>query len=137
MEQTGASSISLALIDGEQVVWAETFGLADKTSQAAPSANTLYCIGSTSKMVAAIAVMKLVDQGLISLDRPLKEYITSFSMASPEYTQVTVRMLLDHSAGFPGGEYRNSETSAPCRSVFPPRLWKPSNHSGSSMNRAT
>lgn len=113
MEQTGASSISLALIDGEQVVWAETFGLADKTSQAAPSANTLYCIGSTSKMVAAIAVMKLVDQGLISLDRPLKEYITSFSMASPEYTQVTVRMLLDHSAGFPGGEYRNSETSAP------------------------
>lgn len=113
MEQTGASSISLALIDGEQVVWAEAFGLADKTSQAAPSADTMYCIGSTSKMVAAIAVMKLVDQGVISLDRPLKEYITSFSMASPEYTQVTVRMLLNHSAGLPGGEYRNSETSAP------------------------
>ncbi|CAH2031297.1 serine hydrolase domain-containing protein [Trichlorobacter ammonificans] len=113
MEQTGASSISLALIDGEQVVWTETFGLADKASRTAPSADTMYCIGSTSKMVAAIAVMKLVDLGLISLDRPLRNYITSFSMASPEYAQVTVRMLLNHSAGFPGGDYRNSETSTP------------------------
>lgn len=113
MEKTGASSISLALIDGEKVVWAETFGLADKTSLAAPSTDTMYCIGSTSKMVAAIAVMKLVDQGLLSLDGPLKDYISSFSMASPEYRQVTVRMLLNHSAGFPGGDYRNSETSTP------------------------
>lgn len=113
METTWASSISLALIDGEKVVWAETFGLADKASLSAPSADTMYCIGSTSKMVAAIAAMKLVDQGRISLDAPLMNYLTSFSMASPEYTQITTRMLLNHSAGFPGGDYRNSETSTP------------------------
>lgn len=113
MESTGASSVSLAFIDGNRVVWAETFGLADRESRTAPTVDTMYCIGSTSKMVAAIAVMKLVDQGLISLDGPLKNYLTSFSMASPEYSQITVRMLLNHSAGFPGTDYRNSETSAP------------------------
>jgi len=113
METTGASSVSLAFIDGDKVVWAETFGLADKESLTAPTVDTMYCIGSTSKMVATIAVMKLVDKGLISLDGPIKNYITSFSMASPEYAQITVRMLLNHSAGFPGTDYRNSETSSP------------------------
>jgi CubicO group peptidase (beta-lactamase class C family) len=113
MQKTGASSISLAFIDGEKVVWAEAFGLADKESMTAPQADTMYCIGSTSKMLATIAVMKLVDQGLVSLDAPLTTYIKSFSMASPEYTQITVRMLLNHSAGFPGADYRNSETSSP------------------------
>lgn len=113
MEATGASSISLALIDGGRVVWAETFGVADKSTTAAPALDTMYCIGSTSKMVATIAVMKLVDQGVISLDAPLKNYIALFSMLSPEYNQITVRMLLNHSAGFPGSDYRNSETSSP------------------------
>lgn len=113
IETTGASSVSMAFIDGDKVVWAETFGLADKESLTAPTVDTMYCIGSTSKMVATIAVMKLVDQGLLSLDGPIKNYITSFSMASPEYAQITVRMLLNHSAGFPGTDYRNSETSTP------------------------
>lgn len=87
--------------------------MADKESLTAPKADTMYSIGSTSKMVAAIAVMKLVDQGLVSLDAPLTNYIKSFNMASPEYTQITVRMLLNHSAGFPGCDYRNGETSSP------------------------
>jgi CubicO group peptidase (beta-lactamase class C family) len=113
MASTGASSVSLAFIDGDKVVWAETFGLADKEAQTAPTVDTMYCIGSTSKMVATVAVMKLVDQGLLSLDGPLKNYITSFSMASPDYAQITVRMLLNHSAGFPGSDYRNSETASP------------------------
>lgn len=113
MESTGASSVSLAFIDGNKVVWAETFGLADKESRTAPTVDTMYCIGSTSKMVATVAVMKLVDQGLLSLDGPLKNYIPSFSMASPGYAQVTVRMLLNHSAGFPGTDERNAETSTP------------------------
>ncbi|MRR58751.1 MAG: class A beta-lactamase-related serine hydrolase, partial [Deltaproteobacteria bacterium] len=58
MEATGASSISLAFIEGGRVAWAETFGVADKSTMAAPATDTMYCIGSTSKMVATIAVMK-------------------------------------------------------------------------------
>jgi len=113
MARTGASSISLAFIDGERLVWAETFGLADKGSNTASTADTMYCIGSTSKVIATIAVMKLVDQGAISLDVPLVNYLPSFSMASPEYTQITVRMLLNHSSGFSGTDYRNGFTSSP------------------------
>lgn len=114
METKGATSISLAFVDGERLVWAETFGLADKESKTAPTADTMYCIGSTSKMLAAIAVMKLVEQGRISgIDAPLTTYMPSFSMLSPEYTRITPRMLINHSSGFPGTDERNAETSSP------------------------
>jgi len=113
MKKTGASSVSLAFIDKERLVWQETFSWADKKSKAAPAADTMYPIGSVSKMLATIAVMKLVDQKLVSLDAPLTNYIKSFRMLSPEYVQITVRMLLNHSAGFPGTDYRNAETFSP------------------------
>jgi hypothetical protein len=44
MGKTKASSISIAVIDGERLVWAETFGWADKGSKTAPAADTMYCI---------------------------------------------------------------------------------------------
>ena len=118
MEKTGASSISLSFIDGDRLVWTESFGLADKESKTAPTADTMYCIGSTSKVLAAIVVMKLVDQKLVSLDAPLANYIKSFSMLSPEYKQITIRMLLNHSSGFPGTDERNAETGSPLRFDF-------------------
>jgi len=113
MDSTGASSISLALVDGDTVVWAETFGFADKAAKTAPTPDTMYTICSVSKMVATVAAMKLVDQKLVSLDRPLTDYIPTFTMLSPEYTQITVRMLLNHSSGFPGSDYRNAVSYSP------------------------
>lgn len=113
MRSTGASSISLAFVDGERLVWAETFGLADREMNTVPMTDTMYSICSMSKMVATIAVMKLVDQGRVSLDAPLTRYIPSFSMLSPEYSQITVKMLLNHSSGFPGADYRNAVTLSP------------------------
>lgn len=112
-DSTSASSISIALIDGERVVWAETFGYADKSTLTKPTTDTMYGICSLSKILATIAVMKLVDRERISLDAPVKTYLGSFSMLSPEYTRITVRMLLNHSSGFPGAEYRNAVTLSP------------------------
>lgn len=113
MNDTGASSVSLAFIDGENLVWAETFGLADRAAMTTPTVDTMYGICSMSKMVATIAVMKLVDQKLVSLNAPFKDYIPSFSMLSPEYAQITIKMLLNHSSGFPGADYRNAATYSP------------------------
>ena len=113
LAETGGSSLSLALVEGERLVWAETFGLADKESNTAPAADTMYGIGSVSKMVATIAVMKLVDQGKLLLDAPLVNYLPAFRMASPDYTQITVRMLLNHSSGLPGTDLRRLFTFSP------------------------
>ena len=106
LSATDTPSISVALIDRERLIWAEAFGIIDKDSKAAPTVDTLFCIGSCSKMLAAIATMILVERGQVNLDQPLQRYLSAFKMASPEFAQVTVRMLLSHSSGFPGSDYR-------------------------------
>lgn len=115
LAQTGAASLSVALVDGEKVVWSEGFGYADMATSAKPEATTMYGIGSVSKMLATVAVMKLVDQGKLNLDAPVSRYLPAFRMASPEYRRVTVRMLLNHTSGFPGSEYRNLFGTEPFR----------------------
>ena len=99
-------SISVALVERDRLVWAQAFGTIDKAAGTPVSTDTLFCIGSCSKMLATIAVMILVDRGLVALDEPLMRYLPEFKMASPEYTRVTVRMLISHSSGFPGSDYR-------------------------------
>ena len=105
LEQTGAPSLSLALVSNGRVVWRQSFGYADVDTKTAPTPTTRYGIGSVSKTVATVALMQLVDDGLVSLDEPVVAYLPEFRMASPGYRNVTVRMLLDHSSGFPGSAY--------------------------------
>lgn len=113
LADTDTPSASVALIDRGQVVWAEGFGVIDKVTGAAPGIDTRFGIGSVSKMICAIATMILADRQKVDLDAPLTKYVSDFRMASPEYTQITIRMLLNHSSGFPGTEYRNSTTEVP------------------------
>ncbi|MEN6437860.1 MAG: serine hydrolase domain-containing protein [Syntrophobacter sp.] len=104
---------SVALVEGDRVIWSETFGYIDKASKIQPKAETMFCIGSVSKIIGASAVMSLVDRGSIDLDMPLAHYLPEFRMLSPQYSQITVRMLLNHSAGFGGGEFRNMFSYVP------------------------
>ncbi len=68
---------------------------------------------SSTKLVSALAIMKLVEEGRLSLDAPVTRYIPDFTMASPAYRRITVRMLLDHTAGIPGTNMVNSVTLTP------------------------
>lgn len=52
--------------------------------------------------------MLLVDEGKIDLDKPVIVYLPEFTMADERYREITVRMLLNHSSGLPGGSYSNS-----------------------------
>ena len=110
---TAADSMSVALVNGSRIAWRETFGVADRSNGARPTDTTMYGIGSVSKMFVTIAVMQLVDAGTVSLDTPVVTYLPTFRMADPAYTGITVRMLLDHSAGLPGSDYYNTLTTAP------------------------
>lgn len=112
LKQTKATSVSVALVANGEVAWRQTFGRGN-TAGKKPSPRAMYGIGSVSKTVTAIAVMQLVDAGKVSLDAPVVRYIRDFSMASPQYRQITVRMLLDHSAGLPGTDYADGISYQP------------------------
>ena len=108
-----ATALGFALVSAERTVWAESFGFADLQTRQPPSATTLFGIGSTSKMFATVAVMQLVEQGRVVLDAPLVRYLPSFRMLDARYTAITVRMLMNHSSGFPGTIYRSIFTTRP------------------------
>ena len=112
LESTGATSITAGLTDVSGLLWQGTTGVVD-AGGALPGPSTQYGIGSTSKMLATAAVMQLVDAGRVGLDQPVVRYLPQFTMLSPQYRQITVRMLLDHSAGLPGSAYTNGMTTRP------------------------
>jgi CubicO group peptidase (beta-lactamase class C family) len=101
------SATAAIMVDGK-TVYAEGFGMADREKGIPVTRTTLFNIGSISKVHVATAVMLLVDDGKVSLDRPVTEYLPEFKMADGRYRKITVRMLLNHTSGLPGTEGSNS-----------------------------
>ena len=103
-----AGSVTVAVMEQGRTVYAEGFGMADRLNSLPVDRNTVFNIGSISKTYCATAIMLLVDEGKINLDSPVTAYIPEFTMADERYRDITVRMLLNHSSGLPGGSYANS-----------------------------
>ncbi len=103
MRKAGVPALSIALVDDQQLVWAEGFGYADRELRVPATPETVYQIGSITKVVNALAIMQLVEQGRMHLDRPITEYLPDFSMHSrwPTAAPITPRALLCHHAGLP------------------------------------
>ncbi len=104
MRRVGVPGLSIALVDDQRVVWAQGFGYADAARKLPATTQTLYGIGSISKLFTATAVMQQVEQGHIDLDTPITQYLPEFSMRT-RYTgsaPISVRNLLTHHAGLPG-----------------------------------
>ena len=101
--------LSIALVDDQQVVWAQGFGVADAKSGKAASAQTVYRIGSVSKLFTDIAVMQMVERGELSLDEPVSNYLPDFRPKNPFGTAITLRELMSHRSGLlrepPVGNY--------------------------------
>ena len=80
----------------------------DKEVQSDAQQDTVYGIGSVSKMYVTTAVMQLVEEGKIDLDHPITDYLPEFQMADERHKNITVRMLLNHSSGLMGSTFSNN-----------------------------
>jgi CubicO group peptidase (beta-lactamase class C family) len=91
------------VVDG-QVAHLGSTGVADRASKAAVTPETAFRIASMTKSVTALAVMKLRDEGRLSLEDPVSRWIPAFeTMARPtrDTPPITIRQLLSHNAGLP------------------------------------
>ena len=95
-------SATVAIMDNGTTVYAEGFGMADREKGLPVDKDTLFNMGSISKVYVATAIMLLVDDGKVRLDAPAVEYLPDFTMADERYKAITVRMLLNHASGLPG-----------------------------------
>jgi CubicO group peptidase (beta-lactamase class C family) len=91
------AGLSVVIVHNHQVVYASGFGLANGPQGVKAAPETVYMWWSMTKMVTATAIMQLYDQGLIDLDAPVSGYLEYFPAEQP----ITVRQLLNHSAGLP------------------------------------
>lgn len=102
-------ALSIALVDGQQIVWAEGFGFADPKARVAATAQTIYRIGSVSKLFTDIAIMQLVERGQLDLDAPITNYLPDFRPRNPFGKKITLRQLMSHQSGLlrepPVGNY--------------------------------
>jgi CubicO group peptidase (beta-lactamase class C family)/D-alanyl-D-alanine dipeptidase len=92
-------ALSIALVDDQEIVWAEGFGLADPKTKRPATAETIYRIGSVSKLFTDIAVMQLVEQGKLDLDAPVANYLPDFRPKNPFGIPITLRQLMSHRSG--------------------------------------
>lgn len=110
MAEYKAPAVSIAIVDGGRVVWAQGFGVTEAGGRNPVTATTLFQAGSNSKPIAVSAMLRLVQAGTLSLDANVNQYLTSWNLPENEFTAqapVTLRRLATHTAGttvsgFPG-----------------------------------
>ncbi len=82
------------------IIYQKSFGMASVEDSLLLNADSKFQLASLSKTFTAVAVMKLVEEGKLSLDLTVKDYYPAFP-----YQGVTIRSLLSHRSGLPYYQY--------------------------------
>ncbi|CCH52442.1 Penicillin-binding protein 4 Short=PBP-4 [Fibrisoma limi BUZ 3] len=102
MRQLAIPAVSIAVINNGQLEWAKAYGYLSRDSLNPADTQTLFQAASISKPVAALGALKLVEQGELSLDADINQYLKSWKIQPSWFTEkqpVTLRGLLSHTAG--------------------------------------
>lgn len=102
--QQSIPSVAVAVARGEHILWEEAFGWADRENRLRATPHTPYTLGSVSRPITATAVMVLVEQKRLALDRPINEYLGDAKVRARvgDALQATLRRVAQHTAGLPG-----------------------------------
>lgn len=101
------TGVSAAIIKEGKLIVACTAGILGQDGSEA-DINDLYNVGSVSKIYCTLAIMKLIELYNIDIDEKVITYVPRFKMKDERYKDITIRMLLNHSSGMPGGDYHNA-----------------------------
>ena len=147
MREHDLPSISTCVIKDDSIVWQGIYGYRDREGQIKATHETIYHIGSISKLFIVTAFMQLEEQGLVDIDHDINEYLP-ISIRNPNFPNIpiTTKMLLTHTASLastkidadaPGIWHEFQEDQAPSLSewiphfllpsgeYFSPQIWEP------------
>jgi len=89
--------LSAVVVRGSEVVWAGASGRADLERGEPATPDTVYLWFSMTKIATATVVVQLAERGVLGLDEPVTNYLPELTNREP----ITIRELLNHSAGLP------------------------------------
>jgi CubicO group peptidase (beta-lactamase class C family) len=116
---------SVALVENGRIVARHHYGYADRERNRKVDANTIFHWASITKTLNGIAMMQLRDRGLLSLEDPVTRLVPELRLMHNQFGSmdaITIRMLLNHSAGFqaPTWPYKEGAQWEP----FEPTRWE-------------
>ena len=118
MEAAKVPGLAVALIENGRIVSTRAYGMADQERGIALRTDSIMYGASLTKAAFAHLVLQLVDEGVIDLDAPLPRQLRqplpdypqyADLRADPRWQQITPRMLLSHTAGFPNFRWINDD----------------------------
>jgi len=110
MRTARVTGVGIAVLNGARIVYLKTYGFRDTEHHLPLTPDSVMTAASLSKSAFATMVMQLVQERVIDLDKPVHEYLPRPLPEYPAYRdladdprcqQITLRMLLDHTSGFP------------------------------------
>jgi len=102
MHYFGVPGVSIAVIHHHQLEWARGYGWADREEKRAVDNTTLFQAASISKSLNAVALLRLVQEGKMDIDKDIRVYLRSWNLPLDSFTgkaPVTLKGLLSHTAG--------------------------------------
>jgi CubicO group peptidase (beta-lactamase class C family) len=102
LDETNTPGLGITLVSRDGVIWKAGLGLADRQTETSATSETLFRIGSISKMFVALSVLQLVERGRLDLDAPIRDLVPDIEFENPwaETDPVRVVHLLEHTTGF-------------------------------------
>lgn len=105
MEELNIPATNILVMENGNIIYEESFGKVDNIKNIKLTKDTIFNMGSISKLYVTASILKLQDENKLDLDEKLINYIPEFKMADERYKDITVRMLLNHSSGLPGADF--------------------------------
>ena len=101
----GYTSVSYAIMRHGELIAADALGHCGGNDKKPADLRSTYNVASISKVVCTIAVMQLVERGLVELDAPVARYLPRLSMPDERFRCITLRHCLSHTSGLPGTQW--------------------------------
>ena len=99
-KKSKAVGVNVALFDSKGIIYNYNYGFANKEQGVKSSNDSLYMIGSNTKVLTALGILKLKEEGKLSLEDDIKKHIPEFEINSYfEYDKITIKDLLMHRSG--------------------------------------
>lgn len=114
LELASVPGIAMAVVEDGAVAWERVLGVANVETGAAVSDRSVFPAASLGKPVFGYVVMKLVEEGLLDLDRSLVDILRpDDSSTDPRLDRITPRHVLSHTTGLPNWRRRAGEPLVP------------------------
>jgi CubicO group peptidase (beta-lactamase class C family) len=98
------AGVAVGIVQANATVYTAGFGVRNVETGEPVTEESLFHLASVAKPFSATAIMQLVEQDKVALDDPVVKHLPYFKLADARYPTITIRQMLNHTAGMPDVE---------------------------------